>query len=533
VQAVLFIPLKEAAAMKEWLIRLVARVPAAVHTKLLVAFLVMVVLLITLGAVGLQVLDQVNHRTEELVKLQQKIAAYRQLQLDATNQLYSVASAILVPNDSNIHIALDQLGKFGRDLDQLKSVVKEEVQLLGPTREEDYMLPRLRRDFDDLRNKMAQIVGLIRAGKVAESRDLQIDTSFLTEQLDRATRRLGDLADNDLATGIEGSHTTYETSRWMVFGFAFGSIGLAVLLGYAISLSLIGPVKRMDAQLKQIASGDFSQRVEVPNRDELGALAANLNRMSEQLGELYRQLEAQSLQLAEWNRTLEKRVADQIIELERVGRLKRFFSPQVADLVVSSGDEGFLESHRRDITVVFCDLRGFTAFSETAEPEEVMRILREFHTAMGELIFRFEGTLEHFAGDGMMVFFNDPLPCPDPSARAVRMAVAMRRRVSEQSQNWRKRGHHLGFGVGIAQGYATLGKIGFEGRIDYGAIGTVTNLASRLCDEARPGQIIISQRVYAAVEELVQAESAGDLHLKGFAKVVPAYTVMGLKESPA
>jgi adenylate cyclase len=241
-------------------------------------------------------------------------------------------------------------------------------------------------------------------------------------------------------------------------------------------------------------------------------------------------LEAQALQLADWNRTLEQRVVEQLAELERIGRLKRFFSPQLAELIVSTGEEKLLESHRREVTVVFCDLRDFTAFSETTEPEEVMEVLREYHTALGELIFRFEGTLERFAGDGLMVFFNDPVPCPDPAARAVRMAVAMRQRVGELTGTWRKRGHQLDFGVGIAQGYATLGKIGFEGRFDYAAIGTVTNLAARLCGEAAGGQILISQRVYAAVEALAVANQVGELSLKGFVKPVPAYNVWALKD---
>jgi adenylate cyclase len=241
-------------------------------------------------------------------------------------------------------------------------------------------------------------------------------------------------------------------------------------------------------------------------------------------------LEAQSLQLAEWNRTLEQRVADQLAELERIGRLKRFFSPQLAELIVSTGEDRLLESHRREVTVVFCDLRGFTAFAETTEPEEVMGVLREYHTALGELIFRFEGTLERFTGDGLMVFFNDPVPCPEPAAQAVRMALAMRLRAGELTETWRKRGHHLDFGVGIAQGYATLGKIGFEGRFDYAAIGTVTNLAARLCGEANGGQILISQRVYAAVEALALAEPVGELSLKGFVKPVPAFSLHEIKD---
>ncbi len=259
------------------------------------------------------------------------------------------------------------------------------------------------------------------------------------------------------------------------------------------------------------------------------ALAARVKSML-RIKNLHDTAHALAVQLAEWNNTLEQRVEEQVAQVERLGRLKRFLSPQLAELIVSSGNEKLLESHRREITVVFCDLRGFTAFSETAEPEEVIRVLREFHTAMGEEIFRFEGTLERFAGDGLMVFFNDPLPCPDPAARAVRMAAAMQERVGALTRTWEKRGHRLGFGVGIAQGYATLGKIGFEGRFDYGAIGTTTNLASRLCEEAQAGQILVSQRVYAAVEELVETESLGQIALRGFLQPVPTFNVLKLKE---
>ena len=239
-------------------------------------------------------------------------------------------------------------------------------------------------------------------------------------------------------------------------------------------------------------------------------------------------VQEQAGRLEEWNRTLEQRVAAQLAEIERLGSLKRFLSPQVAALV-AAGDQHLLESHRREITVVFCDLRGFTAFAETSEPEEVMGILRQYHEALGELIFRHEGTVEHFAGDGVVVLFNDPLPCPDPSARAVRMAIAMRERVAELAEAWRRQGHDLGFGVGIAQGYATLGTIGFEGRYDYAAIGPVANLASRLCDEAASGDILISQRALVSIEDLVAAEPAGDLTLKGFVRPVTAYRILHLR----
>src|SRR2546422_10033964 len=234
-------------------------------------------------------------------------------------------------------------------------------------------------------------------------------------------------------------------------------------------------------------------------------------------------------ELTEWNRTLEQRVQAQVGQLERLARLKRFFSPQLAELIVAGGAEDPLKSHRRDITVVFLDLRGFTAFAETAEPEEVMGVLREYHAEMGRLILAHEGTLERFAGDGIMVFFNDPVPVPNPAERAIRMTLAMRDGVSDLLAKWRKRGFELDFGAGLAQGYATIGAIGFEGRVDYGAIGTVTNLAARLCGEARPGQILVSQRLLTTVEALVEAEAVGELSLKGFVRPVTAFNVLRLR----
>jgi adenylate cyclase len=233
-------------------------------------------------------------------------------------------------------------------------------------------------------------------------------------------------------------------------------------------------------------------------------------------------------ELTELNRTLEARVTTQVAQLENLSRLKRFFSPQLAEAILTGGAEDPLKSHRREITVVFLDLRGFTAFAETAEPEEVMAVLREYHAEMGKLIVAHEGTLERFTGDGMMIFFNDPVVVENPSERAVRMAVAMRQRVSELAVRWRKLGHDLDFGVGIAQGYATIGAIGFEGRMDYGAIGSVTNLAARLCGEARPGQILIHRRVFAAIEELIDATALGELTLKGFSRPIPTYEVGAL-----
>jgi class 3 adenylate cyclase/CheY-like chemotaxis protein len=241
-------------------------------------------------------------------------------------------------------------------------------------------------------------------------------------------------------------------------------------------------------------------------------------------------IEWQAAELAQWNVELEARVASQIDELERVNRLRRFLSRQVVDIVLDSGDETVLSSHRRDIVVVFCDLRGFTPFAEASEPEEVMGVLSEYHAVLGELIDRYEGTLERFTGDGVMVFFNDPFPIDEPARRAMEMAIAIRDRVGDLAAQWDRRAIDLSIGIGVAQGFATLGRIGFEGRFDYAAIGSVTNLAARLCAAASGGQILVAQRAFAAVEDLIDASPVGELDVRGFSRPVRAYAVDGIRQ---
>jgi adenylate cyclase len=241
-----------------------------------------------------------------------------------------------------------------------------------------------------------------------------------------------------------------------------------------------------------------------------------------------RRLEEQAAELAALNKTLEERVAAQVGEIERIGRLKRFLAPQIAETIISSGGEGILESHRREIVVLLCDMRGFTAFAETTEPEDVMAVLREYYEALGPLVHRYEGTLDKFTGDGLLVYFNDPVPCPDPALRAVRLAVEMRDAVARLAGSWALRGHEIGFGVGIAQGYATLGQIGFESRFDYSATGTVINLTARLCAEAKNGQILVTQRVAAALGGLADIELLGNIELKGLSRPISVLNVIGL-----
>jgi class 3 adenylate cyclase/HAMP domain-containing protein len=306
-----------------------------------------------------------------------------------------------------------------------------------------------------------------------------------------------------------------------------GVLGALVVLrrvGGAFPPAMIG-LMRTFANQAVLAMRNARLFTEVDQKGRELALAHTT--VQQQAGKLQEQTE----QLREWNKSLEERVEKQLGEIERIRRLERFLAPQVAQIIASSeGQDALLQSHRREVTVVFCDLRGFTSFTETTEPEEAMNVLREYHAALGQLIFRYEGTLDRYAGDGVMILFNAPIEFEDHTTRAVKMAIEMRDEIGALTERWRNRGHSLGFGVGIALGYATIGQVGFEHRWEYAAIGSVTNLASRLCDKAEAGQVVVSRRVYGTVEQWVDAVPIDDLHLKGFNHPVLAMEILRWRE---
>ena len=295
-----------------------------------------------------------------------------------------------------------------------------------------------------------------------------------------------------------------------------------------LPIVMVTSLDSKDDRIKGLDAGADDFLSKPINIQELTARVRSLMRIKR----LYETVEKQRAELSDWTTTLEKRVAEEVANNSKLARLKRFFSPQLADLIVAGGADDPLKSHRREITVVFLDLRGFTAFADTGAPEEVMQALGEYHRAMGKLVIQYQGTLERFTGDGMMIFFNDPVPIAEPTKRAAMMALDMRDAANALYQQWQKRGFELGLGIGVAEGYATVGAIGFEERIDYAAIGPVTNLASRLCAQADSGEVLISQRAFGKIEAAFESAAMGEINLRGFSKPIVIRRLLGLtKES--
>lgn len=366
------------------------------------------------------------------------------------------------------------------------------------------------------------------AGKILVVDDTPLNLKLLADLLSAR--------EYDVATAASGAEALERIARWKP-DLVLLDVVMPGMSGYEVCrrirenpdngvlpIVMVTALDPNEERIKGLEAGADEFLTKPVNQPELLARVRSLLRIKS----LYDKVEAQAEQLAALNCELESRVEEQVSEIERLGRLRRFLSPQVADLVVQRGDDSLLDSHRRQIATLFCDLRGFTAFSETGEPEDVMNVLQVYHETMGKLIYEHEGTIDHRAGDGIMVIFNDPLPCEDPAGRAVNLAVRMREEMRALAADWRQLGHELGFGIGISLGYATLGMVGYEGRFDYTANGSAVNLSARLCDEAEDGQILISERTQAALDTRAELEPVGRFDLKGFHRSLAVYNVVRL-----
>jgi class 3 adenylate cyclase/HAMP domain-containing protein len=486
--------------MMPWLPRLVARVRVSVHTKLLGAFLAIVVLLITVGATGLQVLQASNRRAEDLLRHQRQIAAYRQLQHDTMAELYHVVSSLLGSNERTFKAAFRRLTQLHYNLERLQFVAQDETELIG----------RVRQDYQRFIEVVSHVDEFIQAGKVAEGLEfLRTQASPPADRLERLANELANRAETDMVESLDASHQAYVTSQWVVIGFAAGSIGLALVLGYAISGSLVGPVKQMETRLQQIASGDFSQWVEVPNRDELGALGANLNQMNDELKQLYEQRERHIRFIRQ--------------------TFGRYLSNDVVANLLDSPAGLELGGEKRTVTILMSDLRGFTAVAERLDAQEVMGFLNRYLEAMVNVILSYQGTIIEMLGDGLLVLFGAPMSREGDPERAVACAVAMQLQMEEVNALLRK--EHLPeieMGIGIHTGDVVVGNIGSEQRTKYGVVGSAVNLTGRLESYTIGSQILISPSTYAATAEILTVRQALTVEPKGVSEPITIYDVGGI-----
>ena len=490
--------------MTQWLSRLVAQLPVSVHAKLLVAFLVIAGLLVAVSAVGLGVLGETNRRTEELILLHRKIAAYRQLQHDTTGQLYSVTATLALPLEQvdvrMIEAALRQLKQFGYDLDRLQYVAQDEATLLS----------RIQEEYNQFIQVMSEAITMIAEGRGNAARELQRTQAMpFADRLERLTNELVNKAEAEMVEQVERSHNAYITSQWVVMGVTVGSVGLALVLGYAISRSLVGPVKQMETRLQQIAAGDFSQWIEVPNRDELGSLGTNLNHMNDELKQLYEQRERHIRFIRQ--------------------TFGRYLSSDVVANLLDSPAGLELGGEKRTVTIMMSDLRGFTAVAEHLDAQEVMRFLNRYLEVMVNVILSYQGTIIEILGDGMLVLFGTPMSRDDDPERAVACAVAMQLQMEGVNALLSK--EHLPeieMGIGIHTGDVVVGNIGSEQRTKYGVVGSAVNLTGRVESYTTGSQILISPSTYAATAQLLTIRQEWTVEPKGVPEPITIYDVGGI-----
>ncbi len=493
------------------LVDLVARIKASVHVKLLSGFLAGAVLLLGMGIMSLIVIDRMSGQVRELELLEQRSDWARQMEYAVTAQSHYRAMALLTKDDTNNDKIANAKTTFAELLDK-------SAQAGGP--DQALFFAKVRDANNRFTASSAQVLALYKAGDIDGAMKLHLAQEHtISHELEQAMRDLIASVNTEMTRARAAFQQDRELLSTLVVIFSVVSLLAALFLGFVLSWAFVLPVRRIDRTLARIAAGDFGQRVEVANRDELGTLSQNLNTTSQKLSSLYEELRS-------LNATLQERVNDQVKQLERSNMLKRYLSPQLAESIVTGTLDVNIASRRKNLTVFFSDVRGFTAISERTEPEELTDMLNQYLSAMTEIVFAHGGTLDKYIGDSIMVFFGDPIPYEDHAARAVRMAFAMRLRLGEMQQRWFARTEEiLTMGMGISTGYVTVGNIGSAARLEYTVLGNHVNLASRLADEAKAGQILVSDRTLTAVEDFVTATEVKQIELQGVSRPIRIYEV--------
>jgi len=493
------------------IIDIVAGIPASVHAKLLAGFLISALLLLAMSLLSLTVLDRMGQRVDELDRLQEKVNRARQMEYLVTAQSHYRAMALLTRDDSNNDKIANAKKAF---TDHLNAVAR-----LSPPDQQDF-LARVREMDQRFAASSDRVLALYKAGNIDQAMQLHLGEEHpISHELEAAMLRLETDAERqmrDARSLITDDRNLFST---MVGAFSALSLFSALLLGLVLSWAFIRPVRKVDRVLAGLAAGDFSQRVQVPNRDEFGTLSRNLNTVSSHLASVYQKLQSM-------NENLQHQVSDQLGELERVTALKRYLSPQLADSILSGNVEVTLASRRKHLTVCFIDARGFSALAERYQPEELVDQLNVYLTAMTDIVFKYGGTLDKYVGEQIKVFFGDPVAYDDHAARAVQMALEMRQALAELQHRWfMDEEELLTIGIGISTGYVTVGNIGSATRLDYTVVGNHVSLAARLAERAQSGQILISERTLVAARDLVEAREIDEVELEGVTRPIKIYEV--------
>jgi class 3 adenylate cyclase/CHASE3 domain sensor protein len=509
----------------------VARWRTALHTKLLIGFMLLVILLLGTAVLGLLAMRRAGAQADRIADITDRVVRAGRMEYAITASMHFRAMHLLTGDPANDKKLVEARQQFASLLGSLETTAE------GQERE-------VMRKISEANLRFAlsaqQVDGRAHGGDLRGAMKIHLEEEHpISHELEALARDLIRISSERRDESQRAIDRHNRAGLVLLGGAAFATVGLALFLGYVLSWSILRAVGRLDEQMGAIARGEFQHEVTVPNRDEFQGLAQKANDMGRALGvaraELVREHEAvkeQARRLDEMNRELEHRIQSQVDEIERTRRLSSYLAPQIVR-AITSGERTFaMANARKQLTMVFADIRGFTAFSDLAEPEEVIAFLNTYLSRMSDMVFRYEGTLDKFLGDGMLVFFNDPVPQPDHAQRAVRMALDMQAGAWEIGRDWYVGDSPLSLGIGISTGYVTVGTIGSEHRMEYTVVGTQVNLAARLVNVAEPGQIIISQRTYELVRDTVDVVEVGPLTVKGFQKPVVAYNVLGIKDGP-